>query len=129
MGQGNPVPQLTGHAKRLGLKAAPGSHSSGLTAGSTLPAGVEKEPSLELPMSPRQGHPELHPQWEGSASQQPWVMYVWALTGIPPFAKLGCQGLLLAVWQHGDPATFDPITPGGQGISHSHVPTAGICNF
>lgn len=42
----NPLPQLTGHAKRLGLKAAPCPQSSGLTAGSTPPAGAWKEHSL-----------------------------------------------------------------------------------
>lgn len=109
MGQGNPVLQLTACAKRLDLKAAPGSPSSGLTAGSTPPTGVEKEQSLELPVSTRQGHPELHPPWEGPASQQPWSDVCMGSHWDTTLCKAGA--LKGPFWQCGSRGTLPHLIP------------------
>lgn len=64
----NPMPQLPGHAMRVGFKAAPHSPSSGLTGGSAPTSRAWKE---HRPWATSQGHPELHSQMEDSASLQP----------------------------------------------------------
>lgn len=89
-----------------------------------------KRAQPQLPVSHQLGTPWAAPT-RGRLSQ-PTARW-WCVHGVSvgscSLQRCCCEGSLLAVQQHGDPVTFDPIPPDGQGICLIHVPTTGMCNF